>query len=45
MRHQHQVPTADFGQYVDGAVLGAVDPLVTDRVVALDTFRGIVGQL
>jgi hypothetical protein len=26
-------------------VVGAVDPLITDRVVALDTFRGIVGQL
>jgi hypothetical protein len=45
MRHQHQIPTANFREDIDGAVLGAVDPLVTDRVVALDIFRGGVGEL
>ena len=45
VRDQHQVAAADLGQHVDRPVLGAVDPLVADRIVALDTFRYVVGQL
>src|SRR3954453_22215846 len=45
MRDQDQVAAAYLREHVDRPIIGSVHPLVSDRIVALDTFRYVVGQL